>query len=543
MEEKYIDIPQEKFEFANMGDRITDKKFDTKPIGYFKDAFIRFCKNKASVVAAIIIGIIILYALLVPLFASDKRETLLDVNYLKKGPRSTLVKEITNNQLMNGGTKKDLVQNSLIYEIAKGVDAENGIRGETISLAESMESKYSPINKIYKSYTALRGTVEATYYTTNLDAYVGVGFVFLQIPQDEYKRIQEYEEATGLKILYPLIDEESDYYFSTDPTNAANYWYKAVTDRCKKSVQKNYGMLTPVLTGEDGKPVYVTEYDENLVLEDNYLRDDQGNVRYWRYIGGGNADTAEYKVRVLYYNYYIYKNGFEPNYLFGTDSQGYDLAVRMASGLRLSLMLSVVVSFINFIIGALYGAVEGYYGGIIDLALERVSDILNGVPFIIVATLFQMHLAQKVGAIPSLIFAFVLTGWIGTAYRVRAQFYRFKNQEYVMAARTLGASDNRIIWKHIFPNTLGTIITSSVLVIPGTIFSESMLSFLGIVNLGGSKTTSLGTLLSDASSIWTMYPHLMIFPATVISLLMICFNLFGNGLRDAFNPTLRGADE
>ena len=231
------------------------------------------------------------------------------------------------------------------------------------------------------------------------------------------------------------------------------------------------------------------------------------------------------------------------NYLFGTDSQGYDLAVRMASGLRLSLMLSVVVSFINFIIGALYGAVEGYYGGIIDLTLERVSDILSGVPFIIVATLFQMHLAQKVGPVASLIFAFVLTGWIGTAYRVRSQFYRFKNQEYVMAARTLGASDNRIIWKHIFPNTLGTIITSSVLVIPGTIFSESMLSFLGIVNLGGSKTTSLGTLLSDASSIWTMYPHLMIFPATVISLLMICFNLFGNGLRDAFNPTLRGADE
>ena len=543
MEDKYIDIPQEKFEFANMGDRITDKKFDTKPIGYFKDAFIRFCKNKASVVAAIIIGIIILYALLVPLFASDKRETLLDVNYLKKGPRSALIKDITNNKLMNGGTKKELVQNSYIYEIAKGVDAENGIRGESVSLVDSLGSKYSPINKVYKSYTALRGTVEATYYSTNLDAYLGVGFVFLQIPQVEYKKIQEYEETTGLKILYPLIDEESDYYFSTDPTNAANYWYKAVTDRCKKSVQKNYGMLTPVLTGDDGKPIYVTDYDENLVLEDNYLRDDQGNVRYWRYIGGGNADTAEYKVRVLYYNYYIYKNGFEPNYLFGTDSQGYDLAVRMASGLRLSLMLSVVVSFINFIIGALYGAVEGYYGGIIDLTLERVSDILSGVPFIIVATLFQMHLAQKVGPVASLIFAFVLTGWIGTAYRVRSQFYRFKNQEYVMAARTLGASDNRIIWKHIFPNTLGTIITSSVLVIPGTIFSESMLSFLGIVNLGGSKTTSLGTLLSDASSIWTMYPHLMIFPATVISLLMICFNLFGNGLRDAFNPTLRGADE
>ena len=112
-----------------------------------------------------------------------------------------------------------------------------------------------------------------------------------------------------------------------------------------------------------------------------------------------------------------------------------------------------------------------------------------------------------------------------------------------MAARTLGAKDSRIIWKHIFPNTLGTIITSSVLAIPGVIFSESMLSYLGIVNLGSSTSTSLGTLLSSASTVWTSRPHLMIFPAAVISLLMICFNLFGNGLRDAFNPSLRGVED
>ena len=164
-------------------------------------------------------------------------------------------------------------------------------------------------------------------------------------------------------------------------------------------------------------------------------------------------------------------------------------------------------------------------------------------PFIIVATLFQIHLAAKVGAVPSLLFAFVLTGWIGTAARVRTQFYRFKNQEYVMAARTLGARDSRIIWKHIFPNSLGTIITSCALVIPGVINSESMLSYLGIVKLGSAGSTSLGTLLSDASSIWTNYPHLMIYPALILSLLMICFNLFGNGLRDAFNPSLRGVED
>ena len=112
-----------------------------------------------------------------------------------------------------------------------------------------------------------------------------------------------------------------------------------------------------------------------------------------------------------------------------------------------------------------------------------------------------------------------------------------------MAARTLGANDRRIIWKHIFPNTLGTLITSSALVIPGTIMSESMLSFLGIVKLGTGDSTSLGALLSDAQGIWTNYPHLMLYPALVISLLMICFNLFGNGLRDAFNPALRGVED
>lgn len=112
-----------------------------------------------------------------------------------------------------------------------------------------------------------------------------------------------------------------------------------------------------------------------------------------------------------------------------------------------------------------------------------------------------------------------------------------------MAARTLGAKDSRIIWKHIFPNTLGTIITSCALVIPSVVFSESMLSYLGIVKLGSADTTSLGTLLSDAASIWTNYPHLMVVPAVIISLLMISFNLFGNGLRDAFNPSLRGVEE
>jgi len=140
-------------------------------------------------------------------------------------------------------------------------------------------------------------------------------------------------------------------------------------------------------------------------------------------------------------------------------------------------------------------------------------------------------------------FAFIFVGWLGMASTVRMQFYRFKNQEYVLAARTLGASDARLIVKHIFPNSLGTVVTSSVLMIPGVIFSESSLSYLKIIDLTTSGLTSIGTMLSEGQSSFTTYPNLIIWPALFISLLMICFNIFGNGLRDAFNPTLRGAEE
>ena len=126
------------------------------------------------------------------------------------------------------------------------------------------------------------------------------------------------------------------------------------------------------------------------------------------------------------------------------------------------------------------------------------------------------------------------------AKRVRMQFYRFKNREYVLAARTLGAKDGRIMGKHVLPNAIGTIITGSVLSIPATIFSESSLSYLGIINLNTGSMTSVGTLLSNAQPYLTTYPYMILFPAVFICLLMLSFNLFGNGLRDAFNPSLRG---
>ncbi|MBQ8511290.1 MAG: ABC transporter permease [Clostridia bacterium] len=518
-------IPMEKFEFVNHGERISDKKFDDKPVGYFKDAWIRFRKNKGSIVAAIIILLIVLYSIVCPLFTTKFDGTFMDVFYAKKPPRNLLLREIG---ISDGGTDRDFAEKGLIKAVAVGMAAEDRDGTGNVTLEEGLESYYQPMLKIGEGVqmAEIRGAKPKTIYAGRIDNYLEVGFLYRAIEQDEYAKIIAWQEETGLQVVYPLIANNEYTIDSTD----ANYWYKTSAKG------------DPITIDANGN-VKEIKYKEGMVLEDNYKRDADGNPIYYEYTGGGTQETAQYKVRVLYYNYYLYNNGFEPEYLFGTDSQGYDLSLRMAGGIRLSMIVAVCVAAINLTLGAMYGAVEGYYGGAVDIIMERISDILSGVPFIVVATLFQMHLAQRVGVVPSLLFAFVLTGWIGTASRTRTQFYRFKSQEYVIAARTLGAKDRRIIWKHIFPNSLGTIITASVLVIPGVINSESMLSYLGIVKLGGVETTSLGTLLSDASALWINYPHLMIYPAVILSLLMICFNLFGNGLRDAFNPSLRGVEE
>ena len=519
----YNQIPKEKFAFVHQGERISDKKFDDKPIGSFKDAWIRFRKSKASVIAAIIILLVFVFSFTYPLLVTTHDSTFMVGTYAKKPGRISWLAPFG---ILDGGMSQDMNESTYIKHLAMGVAAEGG-DGQVITLGEAVDSQYQPIIKTKRVFDQLLPNKKTvTYYSTKVDSYLSVGFVYKSVEQAEYQRILAWQEETGLQVLYPLIELNE---YNPDHEDANN-WYK---------MNAKY---VPVKLKEDGNTKTLT-YSENLVLEDNYKRDAEGNLVYSQYTGGGTFETAQLKIRVLYYNYYQYLYGFTPDYLMGTDSQGYDLALRIAGGIQLSLLVAVCVSVINFVLGAAYGAVEGYYGGIVDMTMERISDILSGVPFIVVATLFQIHLAKKVGPIPSLLFAYVLTGWIGTASRVRTQFYRFKSQEYVMAARTLGAKDSRIIWKHIFPNTLGTIITSSALVIPGVILSESMLSFLGIIKLGNAEQTSLGTLLSDASSIWTNYPHLMIYPALIISLLMICFNLFGNGLRDAFNPALRGVEE
>lgn len=534
---EYMNIPANKFELAVTDGKIFDKKFESKPIGYFKDAMIRFAKNKSSLVAAFIIVFLILFAIIVPIFSNysvDAKSSENDAAYAKVLPKSTLFAWAG----WDGCRKEQKTQGGYDYTSSIGREAYIlNDDGERVAYEEAMAVK-----EVYGSFVdELSGM---TYYNLYVDSYAKVGFMFKDLSYEQYMAIQQYQNETGVQVLYPI---PATYKTNFTAISSANVWYK-LADEGENSTGD---------TAEhdaDGSPIYEANYrtkeNKNSADYDSIRISDEPEANgEWAVYAVKNQ--SGYKVRVLYREYYYYERyvesggvkGFYPNHLFGTNQFGQDIFVCLASGARLSFILAFSVSAINFVIGVIYGSVEGYYGGAVDLILERVSDILSSVPFIVVATLFNLHLADKVGPLISLLFAFVLTGWTSIAYRVRTQFYRFKGSEYVLAARTLGASDSRLIFRHILPNSLGTIITGTILTIPGVIFNESMLSYLNIIDLQTSGMTSIGTMLSGGNAYLSTYPHIIFFPALFIALLEISFNLFGNGLRDAFNPSLRGADE
>ena len=225
-----------------------------------------------------------------------------------------------------------------------------------------------------------------------------------------------------------------------------------------------------------------------------------------------------------------------PKFLFGTDSTGNDLLKLVFVGLRTSLGLGLLTFAICFTIGLVWGSICGYFGGTVDLVMERFTDILSGIPWIVIMTLCILNLGSNFF---TFILAMCMTGWIRTASITRTQFYRFRDREYTLASRTLGAGHPRLIFRHILPNAMGTIITSSILMIPSVIFSEATISYLG---LGFQDMHSLGVTLSQNQTYLLTNPVLILFPSAIMALIMISFNLFGNGLRDAFNPSLKGSD-
>lgn len=240
-------------------------------------------------------------------------------------------------------------------------------------------------------------------------------------------------------------------------------------------------------------------------------------------------------------------------HVFGTDKLGRDYAVRLMMGTRISLTVGLMCAVLVLIIGATYGAIAGFAGGWVDNIMMRITDIIYTIPDILLIILLSMvirdplkELATKPGFLwmqtvgPNLIsifLVFALLYWVSMARITRSQVLILKESEYVTAARALGAGKSRIIKKHLLTNCIGTLIVTTTLQIPSAIFTESYLSFLG---LGvAAPMPSLGSLATDAVKGMMTYPHLLLLPAIIISVVILAFNLFGDGLRDAFDPKLK----
>ena len=486
--QEYEHIPKEKFAFVQMEQKIHDKELETKSIGFFQDAMIRFAHNKGAVVCAAILLLMIIFAITTPFISSYEMSE-------KDGYYAYALPKLSNSfdlGFWNGCSKKQVNQQTYDYYSA---------------IPDAIAKEYGTEEKNVANRLQ-------TVYNISVDSYAKVGYVNFNLTVKEYQDVLDYQEKTGIQLLYPIIDESkvACKTYQTDP----NAWY---------------------LTNAKG----VAQRDDNGELQNIYLTDDSTEDGYVYFLPKMNGTS--YQIRTLYANWYEYKNRKTACFLFGADEFGYDICVRLAAGARLSLTVSVAAALINLVLGIIIGALEGYYGGTFDLLMERIKDILYQIPSLVFMTLFQIYFAQKLGSMFAMFICFIFFGWIGTSSTVRAQFYRFKGQEYVMAARTLGAKDRRLIFKHILPNASGFIITASVLTIPYLIFSEATFSYLGIINPNSKTMTSLGSMLENGQQTLTTYPHCVFFPAVFLSLLLICFNIFGNGLRDAFNPSLRGADE
>ena len=622
--EQYNSIPKEKFAFATQGEMIHDKKLDTKAVSYARDSFRRFCKNKSSVVAAIILGILILLAIIVP-FATgidvDKVsiETFLPPKLFEAGTgfwdgteKVDGIVYDTENETPAGYVKRavlnlkvdkepTLINQASPYatggyvmfenQVADGA-TQNYLRSDTISVTANggyvatvvlvpredvLEGKLGRYQVVFRdeSQTLVLKDWSTDYSTLTLnisDALKTAGFTLMT------GSLQFNLESIEGKSSYILIEScvfttqanvsstvqarlnsvgftDATHMVLTAPENGVTplgYWpctgrkgiFEAQAFYCSFDYDRYelvYGREEMVYSASEleafaKQGLCSYEYDPTTnKLSFTKLTDDcpieEISDFTVNFITGNLHDVTGvgFKYRKLGYDKM-------PKFIFGTDENGVDVATRMFKGLRTSLMLGVATFAFCFVFGLVWGAISGYFGGTIDLAMERFTDILTGIPWIVIMTLCILHLGNNFG---TFIIALGLPGWVGTASRTRSQFYRFKNMEHVLASRTLGASDWRLIFKHILPNSMGTIITGAVMMIPSVIFSEATLAYL---NLGLQGVASFGVMLSDNQKYIDTHSYLIVIPSVVIALLEVCFNLFGNGLRDAVNPTLKGSE-
>ena len=628
-EEKNIQFRDDDFQLIQADKRIMDTKLDTKPTTFFRDAVRRFCKNKSSVAAAIILAILIALAILVPLLSPHNITTV------------STTEGFLAPKLFEAGTG-----------FWDGTRSKTHIVYDTVNEVPALSDRYSPAS-IKQSLISLTVDTEPTFIDAAspygsggvivfaTDAAVEGKDAFLQSKSTTFTRTGGYkldvvfsdeegvaDSRLGEYSLYLRYGEGEDERimirdFCRDYSPVSFDISAALEERGLGSVKGQivfdlrgtadsfrYILLESVVLSAGEKADNLEELAEISFDDATTMVNigDSASLGYWSCSGRkgihnseifycnyvidtymlvyGNADLITYSATELKdwidkgWCQYDHKVGPEsfvklsddcpldevdsqtvlsvtkklssitgrswnyrklgydkmPKFILGTDVSGFDLFKRAFAGLRTSLILGICTAAFCFSFGLIWGSVSGYFGGNVDLLMERFCDILGGVPWIVVMTLCILHLGNNFF---TFFLALCLTGWMSTAARTRTQFYRFKGREYVLASRTLGSTDMRLIWKHILPNSMGTIITSSVLMIPSVIFSEATLAYL---NLGLQGKQSFGVMMSSNQQYLAIYPNLVIFPAIVMALMMISFNLFGNGLRDAFNPSLKGSE-
>ncbi len=617
-------IKPDSFDFTQLKDKIYDQGFDTKPIGYFKDAMIRFGKNRGNVIATCILFSVILLAIIVPV-VTTKNFTELESQISHLPPRVPLLEKIgifdgrdfrtgitvdletvdpvTGIGFPRGVDKDFIVEGTLINRTEPcTVDNIDCIGGETVLRVDAGSSNVSIISNERFSFNHLNNPVlTVDIYEFGQDG-VGVVNVYIQGEFDgsfdlvatinnsgvhSFKPLeilgienfvsshiklefisQEIRDTVAISSIKLLDDSQtepiqmdegfllSEYTIfsgagTVDRQNGVFY----MADFLYLSYESAFGTLhTPAFPASEFNAL-MEEYGDkcSYVIDPN---NPEGRIfadtcpierlygQTESVIVGGEAFHS-YIVDINYMKF----SGYDtlPFFLFGTSAAGHDLFSLIFVGVRTSLLIGIIVATINITLGIIIGAIAGYYGGFIDALIQRFSEILGRVPWLVMLAIFTAFLGT---GIRTLILILIIAGWIGIGYLTRTQFYRFKGREYVLAARTLGAKDSRLIFRHILPNGIGTIITASVLMVPGVIFTEATLSFLGF-GIGHGQHfdffglrfsgVSIGVLLSDGRLHLQSKPHLTMFPAILIAILMISFNMFGNALRDAFNPSLRGS--
>ncbi|ERK29105.1 oligopeptide ABC transporter permease [Clostridium intestinale] len=332
---------------------------------------------------------------------------------------------------------------------------------------------------------------------------------------------------------FELVGEENISHI--DKSYASQPYFKDVLNRFVKNKGAVIGLVFIILItlmAVIGVSLNGHTYESQIISQQNLAPRVPGLESLGIFDGSETMNTSGGQVET---NKYLENNELKDVYYwFGSDVLGRDIFTRTWMGTRISLYIALIAVLIDMLFGLSYGLISGYFGGAVDNAMQRFAEILNGIPNLVIVTLLIIVLKPGLATIT---FSLMITGWIGMSRIARAQMLKLKEQEFVLASRTLGAKDFFIIFKEILPNILGAIITNTMFSIPNAIFTEAFLAFIG---LGvPPPMASLGSLISESFKSFTTHPYMIMPPVIVLAILMLSFNMLADGIRDAFDPKMK----